>query len=382
MPAPRKKSIPFYYATVAPLSDAAYAAGHEYLEMYREIGSPEILFEYEHRRRTVENVAAEGAKLLNCGVDEITFIPNTTYGINVASHALPLKEGDEIIVQTSEYKSNYWPWIKKKECDGCVVREIEARDNAEGFENLLAAINPRTKIVAVSWIQYYDGYITDLERLSRACRENGALLVVDAVQGIGVRKLDLKKIHIDILAAGGQKYLCAGSGGGLLYINRTILPMLCDTFVGIRSICPSSSANEYKLKASAERFQTGTIDMQAAVQLHAALKETNRVGIKAIESKNITLLTAFKKLLHDNHIPFIDHGKKQGNIISLTLPDPKNLVEFLAKDRIYIKCVNDVARISFNYTTSVSDFEELVAKIREYNITLPHALVAPAHATL
>jgi selenocysteine lyase/cysteine desulfurase len=372
---PRKKPISFYYATVAPLSDAAYAAGQEYLEMYRRIGSPEILFEYERRRRTLEGVAREGAKLFNCSSNEITFIPNTTYGMNVASHALPLLAGDEIIVQAAEYKGNYWPWIEKHERDGCAVREISAANNAEGFEKLIAAISPKTKVVAVSWIQYYDGYISDLDRLSRVCRENGALLVVDAVQGIGIRELDLKKIHIDILAAGGQKYVCAGPGGGILYINREIMPMLRDTFVGIRSMHPGP-AGEYRLKDGAERFQTGTIDMQAAVQLHAALREINEIGIETIEHKNVELLRTFKKILLENHIPFIDHDDRQSNIIALIVPDPKGLISFLAQDRIYIKQIEDIARISFHHTSTVSDFKKLVKKIREYSVAAPRPLVA------
>jgi cysteine desulfurase/selenocysteine lyase len=355
----RKKSINFYYATVAPLSEAAYAAGREYLEMYHELGSPEVLIEYERKRRTVEGVAEEAAKLLHCSPNEITFIPNTTYGLNVASTALPFEAGDEILVQQAEYRTNYWPWIRKREQDGCIVHEIHGTDNADSFEKLVAAITPRTKAVVVSWIQYYDGFVSDLARLSAACKKNSAFLVVDAVQGIGIRALDLQKTRIDILASGGQKYLCAGPGTGFLYINKETMPLLRDTFVGIRSMNPGPSG-EYRLKDGAERFQTGTIDMQAAVQLHASLREVNEIGIETIEKENIALLRTFKKILKENDIPFIDHGDRQGNILSLMVDDPAGLVKSLSADRIYIKQINDVARISFHHTSRVEDFEELI----------------------
>ncbi|HVN26475.1 MAG TPA: aminotransferase class V-fold PLP-dependent enzyme [Candidatus Paceibacterota bacterium] len=376
----RERPISFYYATVAPLSEAALEAGREYLEAYGRDGSPEILFEYERRRCVIEGIAHEAATLLHCDPSEITFIPNTTYGINVASHALPLGPGDEIVVQTNEYKSNFWPWIEKRERDGCVVREIAARDNAQGFEDLCAAIGPATKAVAVSWIQYYDGFVSDLDRLSRLCREYGAYLVVDAVQGLGVRELDLAKTRIDILAAGGQKYLCAGPGGGILYVNRETMPSLRDTFVGIRSI-DSDAHGAYLLKPGADRFLTGTVDMQAAVQLHAALRETNETAITAIESRNHWLLHEFKAALEINGIPYINHGERQGNIISLTVPDPKGLVDFLAEDRIYIKQIADVARLSFHHTSTLADFEELVERINLFLVGAPvNAIPAEAVA--
>lgn len=360
-----KRPLSFYYATVAPMSAAAIRAGKEYLNDYERLGSPEVLFEYERKRRVIEGVAEEAAKLLNCDASEITFIPNTTYGVNVASHALPLGKGDEIIVQSNEYKANYWPWMEKRERDGAIVHEIKTTDNAKGFEELIAAINPKTKAVAISWVQYYDGFISDLDRLSEVCRKNGSYLVVDAVQGIGIRALDLSKTRVDILTTGSQKYLCAGPGGGFLYINKDTMPELNDTFIGIRSMDPGPS-NEYRLKAGAERFQIGTIDMQAAVHIHAALKEINGTGIQVIEKQNQELLAKFKAHLRENDIRFIDHGDRQGNILSLIVPDPKGLVESLAQDRIYIKQINDVARISFHQTSTMEDFTELVAKIRAY----------------
>jgi cysteine desulfurase / selenocysteine lyase len=361
----REKPISFYYATVAPLSETAYAAAHEYLEMYHANGSPEVLLEYERKRRTVEGVAEEAAKLLYCNPNEITFVPNTTYGLNIASNALPFEKGDEILVQNREYKTNYWPWIQKRECQGCAVREIGGKNSAESFEKIIAAITPKTKAVVISWIQYYDGYISDLNRLSAVCQKNSAFLVVDAVQGIGIRALDLQKTRIDILASGGQKYLCAGPGTGFLYINSEIMPLLRDTFIGIRSMNPGPT-NQYKLKDNADRFQTGTIDMQAAVQLHAALKEVNDTGIECIERQNLSLLKEFKKILSANNIPFIDYGDQQGNIISLTVSDPSGLVKSLAADRIYIKQINDVARISFHHTSRLEDFEEFVEAAKEF----------------
>jgi cysteine desulfurase/selenocysteine lyase len=210
------------YTTVAPMCEASYLAVKQYLDEFYTIGPPEVLYKYDPM---FEDLANEAAKLLNCDPSEIAYIKNTTEGIHIASEALPLGKGDEVLVLANEYPANLLPWLKKKK-DGVSVRLVGGRDNAKAFKELVASISPSTKAIAISSSQSYDGYMFDLPMLSKLCQEKNIFLILDAVQSVGVRKIDLQKTPVDFLLCGGQKYLRAGMGIGFMYVNKRTIPKL------------------------------------------------------------------------------------------------------------------------------------------------------------
>lgn len=350
----------FSYGTVGLMNNAAYKAASQFLEEFYRVGPPEVLYKYDPY---VGKLKQEAAKLINCAPEEVTYIKNTTEGITIASEALPLKKGDEVIVGGNEYPANLLPWLKKKK-DGVVVTVVKGYTNAEVFEGMLAAIGPRTKAISISWAQHYDGFLPDLGRLSKVCRKKGVFLVVDGVQGVGVREIDLKRTPVDFLVCGGQKYLGGFMGIGFIYVSNAVIPKLRDTKVGIRSM-QRFDQEDYVLKDTAERFEDGTQNLLGIVALHAALRRINAIGIKTIEKKNLALLSQFKAILKEDNIPFIDHAM-QSNILSLKIEDPKECMEFLKNNRVYTKAVGDVLRVSFTHESTVREFKYLVEKVREW----------------
>ena len=139
---------------------------------------------------------------------------------------------------------------------------------------------------------------------------------------------------------------------------------LKDFKVGIRSV-KEFSKSSYILKDTAERFADGTQNILGIVALYHAIKKVNSTGIRNIERKNLLLLKTFKNCLYENNIPFIDH-KNQSNIISLKIKNPVEFCSFLQRHSVYIKPVQDVARVSFSHRSGVSDFKYLVKKTREW----------------
>ncbi|MFI5275457.1 MAG: aminotransferase class V-fold PLP-dependent enzyme [Candidatus Saccharimonadales bacterium] len=343
------------------MCEPAYTAVREFLDEFYAVGPPEVLYKYDPM---ANDLAAEVAKLLNCSPDEVTYIKNTTEGVFLASETLPLDSGDEVLVLGNEYPANLLPWLKKRK-DGVDVKVIKGKDNVQAFQALLAAINPKTKAVSISSTQYYDGFMLDLDLLSHTCRENGTYLVVDAVQTVGNRKIDLEKTPVDILVCGAQKYLRAGTGIGFMYVNKKIMPELRDIKVGIRSM-QSFDEDSYLLKDSAAHFQDGTQNLPGIVGLLASLRSLNEVGIETIEAKNLQLLAEIKAILTRHGIPFIDHGDHQGNIVSLKVSDPKALFERLKAQNAYIKPIHDIARISFVHDINLGDVERIATLIEAW----------------
>lgn len=354
------KRIFFGHGTVGLMGKEAHAAALTFLNEYFTIGPPDVLSRYEPYPNKLRD---EVAHMLHCDSREITYIKNTTEGINIATEALPLQVGDEVLVLGNEYPAGILPWLKKRK-DGIDVQIISGLDNEKAFEELMQRISAKTRAISISWAQYYDGYMSDLDRLSSVCRKFGIFLVVDAVQAVGVRELSLQKTPVDILVCGGQKYLGSIMGIGFMYVNTKIMRSLKDTKVGIRSM-KRFHENSYELKDGAERFEDGTQNLLGIVALHAAIKQINAIGVPVIEEKSLALLAAFKMLLRKNGIPFIDH-KRQSNIISLRIDHAEEFCTYLRESNIIIKPIKDVARISFVHTSTLADFTVLVAQTREW----------------
>lgn len=351
----------FNYATVAPMSRTAYEAARTFMDDFYQYGPPEVLHRYD---LLADNMAAEAARLINCASEEITYLKNTTEGIIIASEALPLRCGDEVLVLGNEYPANLLPWLRKRH-DGVTVKVITGSDNEAAFRRLLESIGPQTKAISMSSAQRYDGFMPNLALLSGRCRDLGIFLVIDAVQHIGARTIDLAKTPVDILVCGGQKYLRAGMGIGFMYVSRSVMPALRDSRVGIRSM-EHFDEDSYVLKNTAARFQDGTQNITGLAALHAALREINTIGMDAIEQKNLAILEGIKAILREYKIDFIDYGACQSNIVSMRTADPSALVNFLMERGVYIKAVQDVTRVSFIHESKLEDIEVLARHMREF----------------
>lgn len=358
---PLSEKILFNYATVAPMSRAAYEAARTFMADFYLYGPPEVLYQYD---TLADDMATEAARLLHCSAEEVTYLKNTTEGIMMASEALPLQRGDEVLVLGNEYPANLLPWLRKRQ-DGVTVKVITGRDNEGAFLRLLESIGPQTRAISISSAQQYDGFMPALGLLSDVCRGRGIFLIVDAVQHVGARRIDLAKTQVDILVCGGQKYLRAGMGIGFMYVNRNVMPLLRDSKAGIRSV-ERFDENSYVLKSTAARFQDGTQNVSGLAALHAALRETNAVGMDAIERKNLELLAGIKDILREHNLDFIDHGTKQSNIVSIRTPDPAGLCGFLTERGIYLKPIQDVARISFIHESRLEDVAVLARITRKF----------------
>ncbi|MEI7451635.1 MAG: aminotransferase class V-fold PLP-dependent enzyme [Candidatus Falkowbacteria bacterium] len=353
-----KNLIYFNYAALGVMSRGLHLRLNEFLRDNYEMVP--LLFIKKYRRYILK-LKVEASKLLNCTANEITYLKNTTEGIIMASELIPLKAGDEILITDKEYGANYIPWLKKQQ-DGFRLRVVDGTTSESAFNNLLNAINNKTKIIAISWVQYCDGYMADLARLSRICRQKNIYLVVDGIQGIGTRELDLGKIKIDILVCGGHKHLGAVPGSGFIYVNEKKWAELNHFKIGVRSVTRFDS-DSYKLKDNSARFEDGTPNLFGVVSLCFCLKQINKTGIKNIAQQNQLLLKEYKKILCQNKIDFINY-KNQGNIISLPVKNPDKLCAKLKKYNIYTKAIKDILRISFSYKSNLREFEKLVTIIK------------------
>ena len=208
------------------------------------------------------------ARLINATPDEIALATNTSYGLNLAALALPLERGDVVLVSDREFPANVYPWLHLRR-RGVEVELVPV--TAEGWPDeaylLDRLAEPRVKVLAVSLVQFSNGYAVDLDALSRATRESGTWLVVDAIQGIGQLPVDLQRTPVDILSCGGQKWLLSPWGTGFMYVRKPLVEQLTPPLAGWTAFEGTDdytqlTAYRTEFRDTARRFETITLPFQ------------------------------------------------------------------------------------------------------------------------
>ena len=165
------------------------------------------------------------AQMIGATPEEIALVRSTTVGVNLVAEGFPWQPGDNVVVPGDEFPANLYPWMNLES------RSVEARRvPSDGLQidlnRLDEACDNRTRIVALSWVGYASGWRTDLAAAAEIAHRHGALLFVDAIQGLGAFPIDVRKSGVDFLASGGQKWLLGPEAAGLFYLRRELIERL------------------------------------------------------------------------------------------------------------------------------------------------------------
>lgn len=217
------------------------------------------------------------ARLLNAEVSEIALITNTGYGLNMAARALPLRRGDVVLLSDREFPQNVYPWMLLKK-QGVDVELAPCGPEGWPDEDYLVErlADPRVRVLAISYVQFSNGYRCDLARLGAACRANGTFFVVDAIQGVGNSVLDVRETPVDILACGGPKWLLSPWGSGFMYVRKELVRVLDPiiagwmAFEGTEDSCHLLEYNA-NFRSDARRFELSTLPYQDFCGLTASV---------------------------------------------------------------------------------------------------------------
>jgi len=230
------------------------------------------------------------SELIGATPEEIALTVNTGFGLGIVARALPLRPGDVVLLSDREFPANVYPWIRLREL-GVTVELIPTLasgwpDEARLLERLEDA---RVRVLAVSLVQFSNGYQVDLAALSAATRRTGAYLVVDAIQALGQVPIDLRRTPVDMLACGGQKWLLSPWGSGFVYVRRDLIEQLDPpvtgwmAFEGTDDLTRLTSYRE-TLRADARRFELITLPYQEFAGFNASLGLLAELGVERIHA--------------------------------------------------------------------------------------------------
>ncbi len=270
-------------ASVGPLPRAAVTVDDRWAEMRAR---PHRL-PFHLLLETAAAARKQFAVLVGADTDEIALMPNTTYGLNLAARALPLRPG-AILTFDGEFPSCVYPF-QALGTRGVTLDLIPRRDGRPDEDALVEAITHREDVVAVvvSWVQFSSGFVADLARIGNACRSRGIFFVVDGIQGCGVRPIDLHSLPVDIFASGAQKWMLSPWGTGFVYVRRELVTILEPHDVGWA--CMKASADYTRLTDydfdffdDARRFEVVTLAYQDFAIANASTGLLLDLGVERI----------------------------------------------------------------------------------------------------
>ena len=243
-------------------------------------------FDYASWGERIEEIRASCAELVGAQADEIAFVKNTSHGISIVASGLDWKEGDNVIVFEKEFSSNIYPWLNLK-LRGVDVRFIKLKNERILFQDIQSLIDSRTRLITMSSVQSVNGFMIDLIRLGRLCKDRGILFFVDAIQSLGAISIDVKQCGADFLCADGHKWLLAPEGIGIFYCKKELASKIRPSLLGWKSVVNDHNFEsfDFNLKNNTLRFEEGSFNTIGIYGLGAAVDFLQEVGIEKIQER-------------------------------------------------------------------------------------------------
>ena len=355
------------HAGVAPISSRVRDAMMGFVEDATVNGAVNV----ETWVETAEICRSVAAQLINADSTEIAFMKNTTQGILIAANGIDWREGDNVVTTAVEFPANVYPWWRLKERYGVETRMAPEREGRIHLDDIVAAIDKRTRVVTISHVEFASGYRNDIKTLGKICRERDIWFVVDAIQSLGAIEVDVKSSHVDILAADGHKWLLAPEGAAIFYCADEKRERLINTNVGWASVVNPRDFLNYDLtqKPDATRFEEGSYNSVGLYGLNAAIELLLEVGISTIETHILQLTTGLIEGLESKGYRVITpkaNSERAGIVVfESDQYTPAELYELLHEQKIITAERGSGLRVSPHFYNTGSEITHLLEVLPE-----------------
>ena len=318
----------------------------------------------------IEEIRATAASLFGASPDEVALVPNTTAGISLVAEGVPWRPGDNVVTLADEFPSNQYPWMNLAD-RGVETRRVPVDGGRVDLDRLAGACDSRTRIVSVSWVGYAGGYRIDVDEVARLAHDRGALLFLDAIQGLGVFPLDVGRTPVDFLAADGHKWLLGPEGAGFFYLRREHLDLLRPLGVGWHSVNHAHDFThiELDLKQAAQRYEGGTQNMLGFAALGASVELLLSLGTENIADRILEIGDLACRRLEGigAEIASCRDAPHASGIVSFDLPgsDPQLVKKRLLARGVVASCRGGRLRISPHAYNDSGDVDRLVEAVED-----------------
>jgi selenocysteine lyase/cysteine desulfurase len=351
------RSVYLNTAAAGPLSVSTAQAGAEYYEQMMNDG--DVHWDAWLARR--EEVRAQVAAFINAEPEEIGFTTNTSSGTNLIVDALE-KHG-EVISCDLEFPVTTIAWMHRR----IPVHFVKAVSGVVRPEDIRGAMNTRTGIISMSYVQFSNGFRTDIEELA-SIKGNHAL-VINASQAAGVFEIDVKRMKIDALCTTGHKWMRSGYGSGFVYISKDLQAAVRQRTIGWLSVHdPYGMRNdEVHLRHDmSARAELGCPHFAGVFALGASIELMKSIGIVNIQAHALELNRVLTAKLNEIGwkvlSPLDDDGFRSAETL-VAAEEPAKIVADLASQKILVTEKPEGFRVATDFFNNEEDVEGLVAAL-------------------
>lgn len=313
------------------------------------------------------------ARLIGGDARRLAFTKNTTEGLNTVAQGLAWQEGDNLVVDDQEHPTNALPWLNLRR-RGVQVRVPSARAHRYTVDDLWQHVDARTRLIAVSWVQYGTGLRTDIAELGRRCAERGIWLVVDGIQGAGLLRAEVDAWGVDAFACGAHKGMLGPLGVGLLHVSPRLLDALDPLYVGPSEITTLDKTGlQWQVGVSdagdARRLETGNLNYPGIAGWAAALDLIDWARPERIEPWVLELSAALSDGLRAQGLQVVSPADAalRSTTTALRVADPAAALAHLAREGVVASIVEyGYVRLSVGAYNNHGDVDRILRAARGF----------------
>ncbi len=316
-------------------------------------------------------VGDELAPLLGAGAGEVVMVPTVSLAQAVVLSALDYKRPRDTIVMTDlDFPSVRYVCEQLAPRMGARVVVVPSGDGIGVDEDrLCAAIDERTRLVAISHVLFRSAYVVDVARVTAHAHRMGALVSLDAYHSVGVIPVDVREIGADFLTGGVLKWLCGGPGGCFLYASPAMTTQFAPALTGWQAHArPFAFEGDVEYAPGASRWLGGTPVIPALFACIEGPRIVRRAGVDAIRAKSVRQTARLVALAESRgyrvHAP--RDPSKRGGTVAFGVPHGAEVAQALLERSVIIDYRPGVGiRVAPHFYTSDAEVERVVAEIDE-----------------
>lgn len=290
------------HAAVAPWPERARKAVADFAAENTALGASH----YPQWVKTEQRLKRNLEQLIDAPAGSVALVKNTSEALSFVAQGIQWQPGDVVVISDQEFPSNRIVW------ESLISRGVQVIEVSLPWEDpegeLLAAIRQKPKLVSISAIQYASGLLLDLVRIGEACKENGVLFCVDAIQAVGALPFSVQAIEADFAMADGHKWLLGPEGLGFFYVRPDVMDQLTLLEYGWHMIedMGNYDRKDWEPARDARRFECGSPNMLATAALEASTGLLLEVGMETVATRVVTNVLYLQELLADKDAVFLN----------------------------------------------------------------------------
>jgi kynureninase len=317
-------------------------------------------------------VGDEIAPLMGAAAGEVVMLPNVTLAQASVLSALDYPAARNRIVMTAlDFPSVGYVYRSLATRLGASISVVPAAADGLGVdtEQLLAAIDARTRLVAISHVLFRSAFIVDVEAVCRRAHEVGALVCLDSFHAVGVMPVDVRRIGCDFLTGGVLKWLCGGPGGCFLYVAPEVRGRLAPALTGWQAHArPFAFEPEMEFATDSFRWLGGTPVIPALYAAAEGPKIVRRAGIDAIREKSIRQTSRLIGMADDRGytVRAPRDAARRGGTVAIDVPHASEVSQVLLGRNVLVDFRPGAGiRIAPHFYTTDAELELAIGAIDE-----------------